>query len=138
MKVILDANVLIAAFAARGLCEAVPELCIEAHEIILSDGILGDVEAKLVHKIKLPEGIAKGIRGFLADQASLVEPIQLPPSICRDPDDLKVLGLVPACTAEVLITGDQDLLVLKRFESARIMTPREFWEVNQVEIVGYH
>jgi predicted nucleic acid-binding protein len=33
--------------------------------------------------------------------------------------------------AEVLITGDQDLLVLKRFESARIMTPREFWEVNQ-------
>ena len=131
MKVILDANVLIAAFAARGLCEAVLEFCIEAHEIILSDGILEDVEEKLVQKIKLPEGIAKGIRGFLVDQANLVEPVQLPSSICRDPDDLKVLGLIPACMAEVLITGDQDLLVLKRFESARIMTPREFWEENQ-------
>ena len=131
MKVILDANVLIAAFAARGLCEAVLEFCIEAHEIILSDGILEDVEEKLVQKIKLPEAIAKGIRGFLADQANLVEPVQLPSSICRDPDDLKVLGLIPACMAEALITGDQDLLVLKRFESARIMTPREFWEENQ-------
>ena len=131
MKVILDANVLIAAFAARGLCEAVLEFCIEAHEIFLSDGILEDVEEKLVQKLKLPKDIAKGIRSFLADQANLVEPIQLQPSICRDPDDLKVLGLVPSCMADVLITGDQDLLVLKRFESARIMTPREFWEVNQ-------
>jgi uncharacterized protein len=131
MKVILDANVLIAAFAARGLCEAVLEVCIEAHEIVLSDGILQDVEEKLVQKIKLPPGIAKNIRSFLVQQADLVEPVQLPSSICRAPDDLKVLGVVPACTAEVLITGDQDLLLLKRFESARIMTPREFWEENQ-------
>lgn len=131
MKVILDANVLIAAFAARGLCEAVLEFCIETHEIILSNSILEDVKEKLVQKIKLPKDIAKGIRGFLTDQASLVEAIQLPPSICRDPDDLEVLGLVSAAMAEVLITGDQDLLVLKRFESARIVTPREFWEVGQ-------
>lgn len=131
MKVILDANVLIAAFAARGLCEAVLEFCIEAHEIILSDGRLDDVEEKLVRKIRLPAGIARTIRDFLFDQANLVEPVHIPSSVCRDPDDLKVVGLVPACSAEVLITGDLDLLTLERFDSARIMMPREFWKECQ-------
>lgn len=131
MKVVLDANVLIAAFAARGLCEALLECCMEFHEIILGDSILDEVEKKLVQKVKLPAEIARGIRLFLADQANLVEPLSLPASICRDPDDLKVLGLVPASGADVLVTGDQDLLVLKHFESSRIMTPRQFWEENQ-------
>jgi len=31
MKIVLDANVIVAAFAARGLCEAVFELCLSCH-----------------------------------------------------------------------------------------------------------
>jgi predicted nucleic acid-binding protein len=38
---------------------------------------------------------------------------------------------VTASGAHELVTGDQDLLVLKRFESARIITPRQFWEEKQ-------
>lgn len=37
MKIILDANVVVAAFASRGLCEAVFKLCIDSHDLILSE-----------------------------------------------------------------------------------------------------
>jgi hypothetical protein len=34
---VLDANVVVAAFAVRGLCEPVFELCLDSHEILLSE-----------------------------------------------------------------------------------------------------
>lgn len=43
MKVIIDANVAIAAAASRGLCEAVMELCLERHRIVLCKEILDDM-----------------------------------------------------------------------------------------------
>jgi hypothetical protein len=32
MKIVLDANVAVAAFAARGLCESLFEFCLSSHE----------------------------------------------------------------------------------------------------------
>ncbi|MBW1786006.1 MAG: hypothetical protein JRK53_05215 [Deltaproteobacteria bacterium] len=43
MKIVLDATVVIAAFAARGLCESVFELCLHAHQILLSEGLLEEI-----------------------------------------------------------------------------------------------
>jgi predicted nucleic acid-binding protein len=40
MKVVLDTNVLIAAIATRGLCEALFELCLEKHEFAASPPLL--------------------------------------------------------------------------------------------------
>jgi predicted nucleic acid-binding protein len=54
MKVILDTNVIVAAFAARGLCNAVFELCLDRFEIILSEPILKEIFINLNRKIKLP------------------------------------------------------------------------------------
>ena len=45
MRVILDANVAIAAVAARGLCEAVVELCLEHHQAILGLVVPGMADA---------------------------------------------------------------------------------------------
>ena len=55
MKIVLDSNVLIAAFAARGLCDALFELCLEKHEIAASAPILVEVRENLKTKIKLPD-----------------------------------------------------------------------------------
>ena len=59
MRVILDANVLIAAVASRGLCDALFELCIKEHDLIVSRELLDEVYSKLVKKIKLPESLAR-------------------------------------------------------------------------------
>lgn len=46
--------------------------------------------------------------------------------ICRDPDDDYLLALCKEVKADVLLTGDEDLLVLKRYRRTRILAPRTF------------
>ncbi len=126
MKIVLDANVVIAAFATRGLCESILELCFHSHEIVLSQELLDEILRNLRQKIKLPGGIVNDINNFLREHASIVSPIPLAADLCRDPDDVKILGLAIAAHADCIITGDKDLLVLKMFQGVPIMTPRSF------------
>jgi predicted nucleic acid-binding protein len=39
MRIVLDSNVIVAAFAARGLCESVMEVCLSEHEIFFSEDL---------------------------------------------------------------------------------------------------
>jgi len=52
--------------------------------------------------------------------------------LCRDPKDNFLLALAKDSNADFLITGDKDLLVLKKFEETQIVTVAEyqFWEVS--------
>jgi len=45
---------------------------------------------------------------------------------CRDPNDDHVIATALAIRAEVIVTGDKDLLTLSRFQTVRIITAREF------------
>lgn len=48
--------------------------------------------------------------------------------VCRDPNDDKILELCKDGKAELLVTGDKDLLVLKKFGRTLIMSPLQFLE----------
>lgn len=130
MRVILDANVIIAAAASRGLCEAVMELCLERHELILCEDILREVEEKLRSKLKVPAPIIADYLRVLRSNAHVLEPETVDPGVCRDPGDLMVLGLVAPGRAEAIITGDNDLLVIGEFRQAQVLSPRAFWDHN--------
>jgi uncharacterized protein len=133
MRVILDANVVIAAVASRGLCEAILELCLEHHQLILCEGILDEIEEKLRIKIKVSAPVIAEYLKILRNNAQILEPEKVEKGICRDPDDLMILGLVAPGNADAIVTGDKDLLVIKEFKKARIITPRGFWESNTKE-----
>ena len=47
---------------------------------------------------------------------------------CRDPKDDHLLALALDGHADVIVTGDQDLLVLNPWRGVRILTPAEFLE----------
>jgi putative PIN family toxin of toxin-antitoxin system len=126
MKVILDANIVVAAFASRGLCESIFELCLDSHEIILSEHLLDEISRNLIKKIKLPKEGVYEIIELLRENAPFLSPEPLPPNTCRDSDDIKVLGLATSSGADCIITGDKDLLVLKKFRAVPILTPRDF------------
>jgi hypothetical protein len=49
-------------------------------------------------------------------------------SVCRDSKDDKFLSLALDGEADVLVTGDKDLLTLERFQKTEIITPRDFLE----------
>lgn len=129
MRLVLDTNVIIAAFASRGLCAEVFEICLSDHAVILSEHIISETYEKLVKKIRLPENTAQSIIEYLRDTAEVVEPEPIDESVCRDKDDVKIIGTALKGKAKFIITGDDDLLVLKSYKGIRMVTPREFWSV---------
>jgi len=128
MKVVLDTNVIIASFAARGLCHAVFELCLDRFEIIISSFLTAEVEKNLLKKLRLPPPLAKEITEFLSENAGTIEIDAIPQGLCKDPDDARILALAQKSEAAYLITGDKELLAIKKFGSSKIISPRQFWE----------
>ena len=127
MRVVLDTNILLAAFAARGLCEALLQACLESCRIVLSEHILKELREHLEGKLKVPARQAKSIIAFLREQSEIVAPAKVRGKACRDKDDLPVLGTALAGKADFLVTGDKDLLTLKHYEGIPIVSPREFY-----------
>jgi len=128
VKVILDSNVLMAAFGSRGLCEAILEVCLSDHELYISEAILNKVRSHLSDKFKLSSQQIDENLGMLRDECTWVYPATIPKNACRDPDDLLILGTALAAGADCLVTGGRDLLVLTTFQGIPILSPRSFYE----------
>jgi len=126
MRVVLDANVIVAAFAARGLCESILELCLSDHELILSEHLLGEVHRNLSGKLRLPAAVTRDILDLLRQHARVMEPAAVGVGACRDPDDLPVLGVAVAAEAACIVTGDRDLLVVGQLRGVAVYSPRAF------------
>ena len=128
MRVVLDTNVIVAAFATRGLCADVLEVCISGHTLVVSAYILDEVREALLKKIKTPKGIVHEVIDYLRTTAEVVTPAEIESSVCRDMTDLPIVGTAAKGGASCIVTGDADLLALKSHRGIDIMTPREFWE----------
>jgi len=128
VRVVLDTNVLLAAFGTRGICEALLDACLAAHELYLSQAILDEVKEHLSGKFKMPSQQINQIVSFLKSACISVTPTAVATDACRDPDDLLVLGTAIAAHADCLVTGDKDLLVLGTHQGIAIVSPRSFWQ----------
>ncbi len=128
MKIVLDANVIVAAFATHGLCSETFSHCLSEHEIITSQFIIDEVARSLEKDFGIPKKKTEGHRQFLASEAKVVTPLNVPSDVCRDPKDLKILGTAWADKADIILTGDKHLLELKEFKGIAILTVRKFWE----------
>jgi putative PIN family toxin of toxin-antitoxin system len=131
MRVILDTNVIIASFAARGLCYSVFELCLDRFDIIMSPFLTKEIRNAFLRKIKLPETITLETLNFLSENTITFDVKEFPQAACRDPDDVQILALAEISGADYIITEDKDLLVLKKHGSTRIVSPRRFWELSK-------
>jgi putative PIN family toxin of toxin-antitoxin system len=126
MRVLLDTNVLIAAFITYGTCSDLFEHCIRQHEIVVSTFILDELESHLRKKFKFPEADVRETLDILNTAARIVEPTPLKAPVCRDPDDDMVLATALTGNADCIVSGDRDLTDLKTFENIPILKPSEF------------
>ncbi len=129
MIIVLDTNVIIAAFATEGLCHSLFELCIDQHEIYICDYLLLELTEKFEKKLKLSRKVNNDIMNYLTEVATLQNPPTLSHQVCRDKNDDIILSLAETVKAQFLISGDNDLLEIKKYKNTRIITPREFWEI---------
>jgi putative PIN family toxin of toxin-antitoxin system len=131
MKILLDTNVISSAFAARGLAQAVFELCLEKHTIVISEFILSELSTHLGKKLKMPKKNVELIIDYLKESCYLGQESRVSRNVCRDEEDLHILGLAEKMRVDFIVTGDMDLLILKKHRHTSIVTPREFWEIEK-------
>ena len=57
--------------------------------------------------------------------AEVIEPRPLPQPVCRDHDDDELLALAIAAQADLIVSGDNDLLALQQFNGIPILSPAQ-------------
>ncbi len=98
--------------------------------LVYSSPILDELIEKLAlprirHKYQVAEAQIEALIALIALRGALVVPTRKV-TVCRDPDDDMFIEAALAGSAKYVVTGDKDLLTLKRFEAVRFVTPRTF------------
>lgn len=127
MRLVLDTNVLLAAIVAEGVCHDLVSRRVRTHELVSSQVLLDELDEKLRHKFRRDPASVPLHAAYL-QRVELVGPVPLPAPVCRDAEDDWVLATALAGRAEIIVTGDDDLLVLKSHQGIRILSPRGFLE----------
>lgn len=130
MRVLLDTNVLIAAFVARGACSELFEHCVRNHALVISPALLAELDTTLRRKFGATVRDAHAVVALLRRRVDLIDPRPLDRPVCRDPDDDQVLAAAVSGRCDCIVTGDKDLLVLESFDGIPIVTPMMFWKVE--------
>ena len=124
-----DSSALIAAvITAHGVSSGLLNHILEEHELVVSDYILNEVSGKLRTKFRFDEKRVNRVVSDLRSIATLVHPAPLPASVCRDPEDIPVLGTAVAGNAAFLVSVDKDLLSIGGFRGIQIVRPGEFFK----------
>ncbi len=135
-RLVIDTSTLVGALLGP---QSVPRqafmLALQHFDVCVSDATLAEAETVLMRRKFDRYSPAEDRQEFLAmfrqrslridvDDASEVAAHDA----CRDPGDAKFLALAHASSAEVLISSDQDLLVLDGWQGVAIQTPAAFVE----------
>ena len=128
MRVCLDTNVLVAAFATRGLCADVLRTVLVDHELVMGEVPLEELDRVLATKLRVPETRRVAVQAALTTAVVVPRPTAPHPMPLADEDDRWILATAVAGDAEVLVTGDQVLLAAADRAPLPVVTPRAFWE----------
>ena len=131
MRAVIDTNVLLSGLLWRGPPHALLEhvragtLAIVSSPVLLAE--LADVIGRSKFDAILNRTDTSRERSLAEVRrlAEVLDPPPLPQPVCRDPDDDQVLALALAAQVDLIVSGDDDLLVLQVFEGIPIVTPAQ-------------
>jgi putative PIN family toxin of toxin-antitoxin system len=130
LKVYLDTNVLVAALATRGLCaDLFQAVLADLHQLVVGEVVLTELRRVLSRKLRMASGMVEEVEVFLRAQGEVVADAPPVASEIRDPADRLIVAEAIAGGAEVLVTGDGDLLSVAARAPLPIVAPRAFWEL---------
>ena len=129
MKVFLDTNVLVSAFATRGLSADLFEMVLQEHELLTGRRVLQELDKVLRTKIRLPATRCVEILEFLRTEAARVVDDAAAAECSAEQGDRAILGEALAAEAQVFVSGDAALVALGEVSGMPILTPRRFWEL---------
>jgi putative PIN family toxin of toxin-antitoxin system len=128
VRVVLDTNVLGSAVLFGGLPRKILLRALRGEfDVVTTVRLMAEFENVLAESFDVQPQIARAARSEYELLADVVRPRQIP-QVARDPDDNEVLAAARSGDAELVVTGDHDLLALAEYDGTRIITPRQFEE----------
>ena len=122
MKVIFDTNILVSAFEFPNGRAALVLLNIRSERdlIFISHPIIQELLRVLADKFGRTEVELEGVRAFIQQFGRLVTPTENVNVLADEPDN-RILECAVAANADVIVTGDRQMLALGSFRNIRIV-----------------
>jgi uncharacterized protein len=130
MQAVLDTNVVVSALRWNGPPYRLLQHATDGDlELFTSPTLAAELEEilgrrHLAKKLQEQRTSARQLTSLYLELAHSVSPLTTP-RIVRDPDDDHVLACAVAATVDLVVTGDQDLLIIKHYQHIPIITPVE-------------
>jgi uncharacterized protein len=128
LRVVLDTNILVSAFVfPGGVPEAVFRMAVEEKiDVISSRLLLAEFGRVLSEKFEWePPRVAEAV-AQVAETAVMVHPQERVRVVAEDPADDRVLEAAAAGGADVIVSGDLDLLRLRSWREIKIVKAAVF------------
>lgn len=128
-NVVIDTNVFLSGLFFGGNPEKILRLWQNGEiEVLLSP----ELAAEIISKTKKFNSEQKFLEewAYILNYGTTHVLVKETVSLCRDPKDNMLLALAKQGHADYLITGDKDLLSLKTLTPTRILSPREFLDIE--------
>ena len=125
-RVVIDTNIIVSSIVYGGMPKRVVSLVIDE----MAEGVTSPVlQAELIDVLSKKFSFSKEklaqAGALLNESFTTVQPTRTI-SILEDDDDNRVLEAAIAGMCDAIITGDQDLLRLKKYKGITIMTAKQF------------
>lgn len=128
MKIIIDTNIWVSYFLFGSFTEMDYFLEDTKFEFVFSEELLDEL-VRVLKRPKFKEYInperIEAIRDLFQEKIETSD-TDISINECRDPGDLFLLSLIKKSGPDYLVTGDEDLLVIKQYETTRILNWKEF------------
>lgn len=132
MRAVLDTNLLVSYLLTHR-----PPIATLIDDLLANDGfvmvtapeLLAELDRVLTYPKLQRYYTDEGRTRFVALVMALGEVVDLPetiPRICRDPDDDRLIACAVVGEADVIVSGDDDLLALERVGDIPILTAAQF------------
>jgi uncharacterized protein len=134
MIVVLDTNIWVSAIIWGGIPDEIISLQEQRKiEIASSRKLLSELEntfnkKKIQTKLEALQLTTYSAISLVYESVNIYPIEELVVPELRDPDDTVVLATAIAANAEVIITGDRDLLILQEYQNMPILTATDFLE----------
>ncbi len=126
MILVFDSSVWVSAFHFSGIPLTALKCAHNHHRIAICEPIFNEVHATLTGKFGWPSIQVHAAFDEFGSRILEVTALGRLHGICRDPNDDMILECAVAARADIIVTGDKDLLAVGEYEGIRVMTPRAF------------
>lgn len=130
MNLLFDTNVLVSAFISTGNSFDVIGDAFQKHDIYYTDFVVFEFESVFRDKFHYTENLIGRMVLLIKRRFKKGKNAVDIENVCKDSDDGRILADALINNVDVIVTGDTDLLELKIYKGIKIISPKQYWNLE--------